>query len=58
MDFSQLGVPQIIDIIMLATIVITAIRSFSNGFFAAVVDLIGNIVGLIASWILANRWAP
>lgn len=58
MDFTQLGVPQIIDIILLVIILITAVRSFASGFFAAVVDLIGNIVGLIASWILANRWAP
>ena len=58
MDLSQLGAPQIMDIILLVIILVTAIRSFCNGFFAAVVDLIGNIVGLIASWILANRWAP
>ncbi|MBR2028141.1 MAG: hypothetical protein IKA10_03995 [Oscillospiraceae bacterium] len=58
MDSAQLSVPQIIDIILLAVIFITAVRSFANGFFAAVVDLIGNIVGLIAAWILANRWAP
>ena len=54
----DLTVPQIIDIIMLVIILITAIKAFINGFFAAVVDLVGNIVGLIASWILANRWAP
>ena len=58
MDLAQLSVPQIIDIILLIVIFATAVRSFINGFFAAVVDLIGNIVGLIASWILANRWAP
>ena len=58
MDLAQLSVPQIIDIILLTVILATAVRSFVNGFFAAVVDLIGNIVGLIASWILANRWAP
>ena len=54
----DLTVPQIIDIILLVIIFITAIKSFINGFFAAVVDLVGNIVGLIASWIMANRWAP
>lgn len=58
MDLAQLSVPQIIDIILLAVILVTAVKSFVNGFFAAVVDLIGNIVGLIAAWILANKWAP
>ena len=47
MDLAQLSVPQIIDIILLIVIFATAVRSFINGFFAAVVDLIGNIVGLI-----------
>ena len=57
-DGIHIIVRQIIDIILLIVIFATAVRSFINGFFAAVVDLIGNIVGLIASWILANRWAP
>ena len=58
MDLAQLSVPQIIDIILLVIIFATAVKSFINGFFAAVVDLVGNIVGLIAAWILADRWAP
>ena len=49
---------QIIDIILLVLVLMSAIKAFRNGFFAAVVDLVGNIIGLVASWFLANRWAP
>lgn len=58
MTVQNLSVPQIIDIIMLVIILITAVRAFMDGFFTAVVKLVGNIAGLIVSWILANRWAP
>jgi len=58
MTVQNISVPQIIDIILLVIIIITAIRAFMDGFFTAVVKLIGNIAGLILSWILANRWAP
>jgi len=58
MTVQNISVPQIIDIILLVIIIITAIRAFIDGFFTAVVKLIGNIAGLILSWILANRWSP
>lgn len=58
MTVQNISVPQIIDIILLVIIIITAIRAFIDGFFTAVVKLIGNIAGLILSWVLANKWAP
>ena len=53
-----MSVPQISDIILLVIVLISAIKAFKNGFFTAIVDLVGNIIGLVVSWFLANRWAP
>ena len=51
-------IPQIIDFILLGIILIVAVKCFFDGFFTAVINLAGNIAGLIVSWILSNRWAP
>ncbi len=54
----QMLLPQIIDIILIGIILITAVKAFKDGFFTSVVKLVGNIAGLIFSWILANKWSP
>jgi uncharacterized membrane protein required for colicin V production len=50
--------PQIIDIILLVIILISAIKCFIDGFATSVVKLVGNIAGLVASWYFSKRWAP
>jgi len=50
--------PQIIDIILLVIILISAIRCFMDGFATSVVKLVGNIAGFVAAWIVSKRWSP
>lgn len=54
----MLTAPQIIDIILLVIILISAIKCFIDGFATSVVKLIGNIAGLVAAWFVSKRWAP
>jgi len=59
MDILQtLGIPQIIDIILLIIVFLCAVKGFSNGFFTAAIDLLGNIVSLIAAWIVSKQYSP
>ena len=58
MDFLQiLTVPQIIDIILVAIILITAVKAFIDGFFSSVIRLLGNIASLVAAWIVSKRYS-
>ena len=58
MDFLQtLTVPQIIDIILLVIILVTAVKAFINGFFSAVIGLVGNIASLVAAWVVSKRYS-
>jgi len=54
----MLTTPQIIDIVLLAVILISAIKCFTDGFATSVVKLVGNIAGLVAAWFVSKRWAP
>ncbi|MBQ9845605.1 MAG: CvpA family protein [Oscillospiraceae bacterium] len=54
----MLTTPQIIDIILLVIILISAIKCCMDGFATSVVKLVGNIAGLVAAWFASKRWAP
>lgn len=54
----MLTAPQIIDIILLVIILISAVKCFMNGFATSVVNLVGNIAGLVAAWFVSKRWSP
>ena len=54
----MLTAPQIIDIILLVIVLISAIKCFMDGFATSVVKLAGNIAGLVAAWFVSKRWAP
>lgn len=58
MEYLQtLTVPQIIDIILLVIILVTAVKAFIDGFFTAVIRLVGNIVSLVAAWIVSKQYS-
>ena len=50
-------IPQIIDFILLVIVFLCAVKGFKNGFFTALVNLIGSIVSLILAWIVSNRYS-
>ncbi|MBE6879077.1 MAG: CvpA family protein [Ruminococcaceae bacterium] len=54
----MLTAPQIIDIILLVIILISAIKCFTDGFATSVVKLVGNIAGFVAAWFVSKRWSP
>ena len=59
MDILQtLEIPQIVDILLLLIIFLCAVKGFANGFFTAAIDLGGNIVSLIAAWIVSKQYSP
>lgn len=53
----NLGTPQIIDIILLIIILVSAVRAFIDGFFTAIIHLVGNIVALVAAWIVSKQYS-
>ena len=47
----------IIDIILVVVLVISAIRAFNDGFFTAVIRLIGNLGSLFGAWYVASNYS-
>ncbi len=50
-------VPQIIDIILLVIVFLCAVKGFKDGFFTALVNLVGSIASLIVAWIVSNKYS-
>ena len=48
----------IFDIVLLVVLVATAIRYAGKGFLAGIVQFVGNLLSLIAAWILSARISP
>lgn len=48
----------IIDILLLAVVVLAAVRAFKDGFVTAIINLLGNLVALIGAWIVAKQYSP
>lgn len=58
MEINQtLAAYQIIDIILLIIILVCAVKAFIDGFFTAVLRLAGNIISLIAAWIVSKKYS-
>lgn len=54
----KLSASQIIDIILLIIILVCAVKAFADGFFTAAIRLVGNIVALVAAWIVSKQYSP
>lgn len=52
-----MGIPQIIDLILLVIVFLCAVKGFKEGFFTALINLLGSIVSLVIAWIVSNRYA-
>ncbi|MEG0092136.1 MAG: hypothetical protein RSA20_09965 [Oscillospiraceae bacterium] len=49
--------PMIIDIVLLAVILVSAIKAYADGFFASGVTLVGDIAGLIIAWFVSKKYS-
>ncbi|MEG1801437.1 MAG: hypothetical protein RR273_05620 [Oscillospiraceae bacterium] len=49
--------PMIIDGILLGIILLSAIKAYSNGFFASGVTLVGDIAGVIIAWFVSKKYS-
>ena len=47
----------IIDIILVVVLVISAVRAYNDGFFTAVIRLIGNLGSLFGAWYVASNYS-
>lgn len=47
----------IIDIVLIAVLIISAIRAYSDGFFTSVIRLIGNLGSLFGAWYAASNYS-
>lgn len=47
----------IIDIALIAVLIISAIRAYSDGFFTSVIRLIGNLGSLFGAWYVASNYS-
>ena len=48
----------IIDILLVAVVVLAAIKAYRDGFVTAIINLLGNIVALVGGWIVAKQYSP
>lgn len=54
----SIGPALILDIILIAVIVLTALHYNKKGFVAGLLDLVGNLLALLVAWIASDRISP